>query len=57
MKNNFEIIVKYMLNLFSNLNNKFKSYISLLKNIINDNTKKKKIKIILLIIIQIITII
>ena len=44
MKNNFEIIVKYMLNLFSNLNNKFKSYISLLKNKINDNTKKEKDK-------------
>ena len=43
MKNNFEIIIKYILNIFSNYQNKYKDYLMLIKNKINSLTKKEKI--------------
>ena len=39
MKNNFEIIIKYLLNFFSIYNNKYRACISIVKNRLNNNTK------------------
>jgi hypothetical protein len=39
MKNNFEIIIKYLLNFFSIYNNKYRACIAIVKNRLNNKTK------------------